>query len=292
MKPLNFEYVRPGTIEEAMSVLSEHGMDAKVLAGGQSLIPMLNFRLLSPSVLVDINGLKELSFLAVPDEGGLRIGALTRHVELINSRAVQERFPVLGEAMRQVAHLAIRNRGTIGGSLSHADPAAELPMMVVLLGAILKIVGKGGSRMVDAEQFFTSPLATVLEDDELVTEIILPHMDAAGWSFHEFAPREGDFALASAGVVLSVENGLVVDIRLAVGGVDDTPLRITAAESALRGRAIDAEAVAEAADIVRSSVNPPEDLHGSPEYRLHLVGGLVGRALEEAWRRTMMNSVS
>lgn len=286
MKPPPFAYVAATSVAEAIAALAAHDGEAKVIAGGQSLMPMLNFRLLAPTALVDINGIAALDFIEKTAAGGLSIGALTRHATLMAAPEVADAYPVLAEAMRHVAHLAIRNRGTIGGSLSHADPAAELPMMAVLLDATLTLEGPAGARAVAAADFFDGALTTVLAEDELLTTIALPALpDGHGWGFHEFAPRAGDFALAAAAVVLTAENGAAADVRLAVMGVDENPSRIAAAEAALAGQPVDDETIAAAVAAVRDAVDPPEDLHGSTDYRRHLVGGMVERALRDAWTR-------
>ena len=199
MKPPAFEYVAAGSVEEAVSLLVQHDGEAKVIAGGQSLVPMLNFRLLAPAVLVDLNRIPGLDGVSEHD-GGLRIGALTRHRALETSEIVKARFPVLNAAMQFVAHLAIRNRGTIGGSLCHADPAAELPTMAVLLDAEIEAAGPKGERVIAARDFFESALSTTLEEDEIVTGVRLPGLPAqAGWAFEEFARRSGDFGIAGSG---------------------------------------------------------------------------------------------
>ena len=286
MKPPAFDYVRATSLDEALAALAAHDGEAKVIAGGQSLVPMLNFRLLAPSALIDINGVAELDFIREEEGGGLLIGALTRHHRLMTALSVRERFPVLAEAMRHVAHLAIRNRGTIGGSLSHADPAAELPMMAMLLDATLKLTGPSGSRNIAAADFFDGALATIMTEDEILTEVKLPGLPpATGWGFHEYAQRAGDFALAAVAATLTSADGHAADVRLAVTGVDETPLRIAGAEAALAGRPVDAESIAAAVAEVRAAVQPTDDLHGSADYRRHLVGGLIARALKDAWRR-------
>jgi len=285
VKPPAFEYVAAGSVEEAVSLLAEHQGDAKVIAGGQSLVPMLNFRLLAPAVLVDLNRIPGLDGVA-EHEGGLRIGALTRHRVLETSEAVKARFPVLHDAMRFVAHLAIRNRGTIGGSLCHADPAAELPTIAVLLDAEIEAAGSGGRRTIAARAFFESALATTLEEDEIVTEIRLPGLPArTGWAFEEFARRSGDFGIAGVGATLSLEGGAVAEARIALLGVGQTPLRASAAEALLRGKARDDDLTAAAAEAAREAAEPEGDLHGSADYRRHLVGVLARRAIAAAWDR-------
>lgn len=288
MKPAQFGYIRAQSLDEVFNALQVHGLEAKIIAGGQSLVPMLNFRLFKPSVLIDINCITELSLLEETAAGGLRIGALTRHHVLETSDLVRQRYPVLNAAMGYVAHLAIRNRGTIGGSLSHADPAAELSMMSVLLDAQIKTALPTGGRSIAASDFFVAALMTTLEEGEIVTAIELPPLPTdMGWAFEEEARRAGDFALAATGVLLKADQGVVSDARIAVMGVDEVPMRIAVAEQALVGKAADADAIATAVEQVRQQVNPTTDLHASADYRRHLVGVLVRRALEKAWRRAI-----
>ena len=286
MKPPKFDYLRPHTLDDAIRALQAAEGDAKIIAGGQSLIPMLNFRLLNPGVLIDINRIAGLDFVRLRADGGLDIGALTRHHTLETSHDVEQRFPVLHAAMQHVAHLAIRNRGTIGGSITHADPAAELPLMMVLLDAQIRAVSPRGARTLEAQEFCVGALTSALDEDEIVTEISLPPLpEGAGWAFEEVARRSGDFALAAAGVVLHVEAGKVAEARLGVMGVGDTPLRMFEAETILFGQACDEAAIDEAVASVRATVEPASDLHASADYRRHLVGVLARRALSDAWRR-------
>ncbi|MGB6054198.1 MAG: xanthine dehydrogenase family protein subunit M [Burkholderiaceae bacterium] len=286
MKPPKFDYLRPATVAEALEMLAAAGGDAKILAGGQSLVPMLNFRLLNPAALIDINRIAELQFLREQPDGGLAIGALTRHHTLETSPLVKRLFPVLNAAMAHVAHLAIRNRGTIGGSITHADPAAELPLMMTLLEARIRLESPRGVRTLEAADFFVAALTSAVEEDELVTEIELPPLPhGAGWAFEEVARRAGDFALAAVGVILTVEDGKVAQARVAVTGVGDTPLRIDDAETILYGQACDQQTLDDVVQAVRTAVQPMTDLHASADYRRHLVGVLVRRALADAWRR-------
>ena len=286
MKPPPFDYARADSVDEAVSLLADHGDGAKLLAGGQSLVPMLNFRLVRPSLLVDVNRIPGLSGI---EEGRrvLRIGALARHRRVEVSEAVGERFPVLRAAVRRVAHLAIRNRGTLGGSLAHADPAAELPMMALLLDAEIEVTGPTGPRRLEARAFFRSALATALDDAEMLTRVDLPFLPpAAGWGFEEVARRCGDFALAAAAAtVVLAAGGKVAEARLAVMGVHDTPLRVDAAEALLAGEPLTGEAVGAAAKAARDAVAPWDDLHASADLRRHLVEVLARRALESAGRR-------
>lgn len=285
MKPPAFEYSAAESVEEAVSLLAKHGDEAKVIAGGQSLVPMLNFRLLSPSVIVDINGIAGLD--QIEDcNGGLKIGALTRHFSLETSQAVKKRFPVLSAAMLHVAHLAIRNRGTIGGSLSHADPAAELPTIAVLLDAKITVVRSGGERVIDAGDFFESALNSALEDDEIVTQIEFPALPArTGWGFHEFTRRSGDFGLAGVAATMTRSGKRAAHVRIALLGVDETPIRATEAESLLNDSEFGTDGVRAAVEAARELVEPIDDLHASADYRRHLVGILTERALTSAWRR-------
>lgn len=295
MKPPPFEYRSAASIEEAAAMLSAADGTAKLLAGGQSLVPMMNFRLLGVEALIDINKIPGLAFIEPDGEsgvesegGGLRIGALTRHHAVETSSLVRERFPVLGAAMDHVAHLAIRNRGTFAGSLSHADPAAEMPAMSLLLDARIKTASPGGGRTIDAGEFFTGALTTALEQDEIVTEIEFPALPPnTGWGFEEMARRSGDFAIAGAAAAITLENGAVADARIALMGVDDTPMRARDAEALLKGKTVDPDLISAAAESARDGVTPNTDLHGSADYRRHLVGVLTRRVLEAANRRAM-----
>jgi aerobic carbon-monoxide dehydrogenase medium subunit len=281
MKPAAFDYLCPASVDEATVQLAEYGGEAKVLAGGQSLVPMLNFRVVRPSILIDINRLASLDFVE-EHNGGLRIGALTRHRTLETSPLVRERFPVLGAAMKHIAHLAIRNRGTFGGSLSHADPAAELPMMALLLDAEIRT----SARRHAADGFFLGPLTTALAEDELVSEIVLPALPPkTGWGFEEFSLRAGDFAFAAVAATVTVEDGKIAAARLAAMGVGETPLRLRVVEAALAGEPFTPKLVAEAAKQASGSVDPPSDFRASAGFRRHLVAALSERALEAAWAR-------
>jgi CO/xanthine dehydrogenase FAD-binding subunit len=288
VKPPKFDYVRPKTVDEAIAALVAGGGDAKIIAGGQSLVPMLNFRLLNPAVLVDISRIKELDYIEEQADGGLRIGSLTRHHVLETSPVVKRLFPVLNAAMAHVAHLAIRNRGTIGGSITHADPAAELPLMMVLLETEIGITSPRGRRVVEAADFFLGSLTSAVEEDEIVTDINLPALPpGAGWAFEEVARRSGDFALAAVGVILSVENGRITQARVGVMGVGETPMRMFDAETLLFDESCDDVVLDKVVAAVRSAVEPATDLHASADYRRHLVGNLVRRAITTAWRRAL-----
>ena len=246
---------------------------------------MLNFRLLAPAILIDVNGIPGLAGVEAA-EGGLRIGALTRHRTLETSPEIGSRFPVITHAMSHVAHLAIRNRGTIGGSLSHADPAAELPTLAVLLDARLTVVRAAGERVIAAADFFEGALTTALADDEFVTHIDLPALPAdTGWGFHEAARRHGDFGLAGTATTVTRSGGAAGEVRIALLGVGDTPIRATAAEDLLKGSRFEDDAIAAAVDRVREGLAPNDDLHASADFRRHLAGVMTERALSDAWAR-------
>jgi carbon-monoxide dehydrogenase medium subunit len=285
MKPPAFDYILAESVDMAAAALARAGADAKIIAGGQSLVPMLNFRLLRPSVLVDINRIAGLSFIEETGDA-VRIGALTRHYQLETSPVIARHLPVLACAMTRVAHLAIRNRGTIGGSLSHADPAAELPMMAMLLDAELRVASPSGARTVAAREFFISPMTVDLAVDEIVTEIALPKLPPnTGWGFEEVARRHGDFALAAAAATLTASGGTIRQARIALTGVGPTPLRATEAEALLVGRTLEGKLAMRVVEAVRAATNPETDLHASSDYRRHLAGVLAGRAVAAAWRR-------
>jgi len=285
MKPATFEYVVADSVVEAATVLSEACGEAKILAGGQSLVPMLNFRLVRPAILVDINRIPNLAF--IEDTGNtIRVGALTRHHQLEISTVVAKHLPLVASAMTHVAHLAIRNRGTIGGSLSHADPAAELPMIALLLNARLQVISSKRERTVAASDFFRDALSVDLGEDEIVTEIHLPKLPPnTGWGFEEVARRAGDFALAAVAVTLTASDGKIAEARIALTGVGRTPVRAQKAETLLRGEKIETKLIGRVIDAVRAVIAPDTDLHASSDYRRHLAGVLTARAVSAAWKR-------
>jgi CO/xanthine dehydrogenase FAD-binding subunit len=285
MKPPAFDYVVADSLDMAAAALAEAGGDAKILAGGQSLVPMLNFRLLRPSVLVDINRIGGLAFIEEAGEA-IRIGSLTRHFQLETSPLVARHLPVLSCAMPHVAHLAIRNRGTIGGSLSHADPAAELPMLALLLDATLHVVSASATRSIAASDFFVEAMTVDLAADEIVTEITLPKLPQhTGWGFEEVARRSGDFALAAVAATLTVSAGAIAQARIAVTGVGPISMRVLAAEAFLNGQTLEPGLIDLVIAAVRGAIEPESDLHASSDYRRHLAGVLAGRAVTAAWHR-------
>lgn len=285
MKPASFEYACPDSLDEALALLSSRE-DAKVMSGGQSLLPMMNFRVVRPELVIDISKLVELSYVRETGDSCLAIGALTRHRVLETSPVVAKHFPIICEAMRHVAHLAVRNRGTIGGSLSHADPAAELPMLTLLLDATMVIHSVRGVRRVAACDFFVGALTTVMEDDEILVEVELPGLaDGTSEAFEEVARRPGDFALAASGVLLEVQDGLIARARLALMGVGETPLRSVVAEGLLRNQVLTPALVDKVVEAVRAEIVPRQDLHASSDFRRHLAGVVVDRVLKTAWSR-------
>jgi CO/xanthine dehydrogenase FAD-binding subunit len=291
MKPPAFDYIAADSIAMAVAALAAAGDDAKIIAGGQSLVPMLNFRMLRPSILVDINRIAGLDAIAETSEA-IRVGALTRHYQLETSPLVARHLPVLSCAMTHVAHLAIRNRGTIGGSLAHADPAAELPMMALLLDAELRIASTSGERIVAARDFFLGALTVDLASGEIITEVVLPKLPPhTGWGFEEVARRHGDFALAAVAATLTVSDGAITQARIALTGVGPTALRADEAESMLIGQALEPTLTDRVIDAIRAAMEPETDLQASSDYRRHLAGVLTGRALTAAWRRAHESAV-
>ena len=285
MKPPAFAYHRPGTVEEALALLAEHG-DAKPLAGGQSLVPTMNFRLAQPAVLVDLNRLDALAGIA-PSDGGVRLGAMARQRAVERSALVAARAPLLAEALPFVAHPQIRNRGTVGGSLAHADPAAELPAVMVALQARFILRSAAGERTLDAERFFTGLFATALEPGELVAEVELPAPTAgSGSAFEEVARRHGDYALVGVAVQVALDGGgRCAHARIALLSVGDGPTLAPGAAAALAGQLPTPEAIRAAADAVNADLDPPSDIHASAAYRRQLARVLTRRALTRAFAR-------
>ena len=285
MKPPLFDYHDPSAVEGALDLLAEHGEDAKVLAGGQSLVPLLNFRLASPDHLIDLGRIPSLAYIR-RSNGVLRIGAMTRQATLEASPLVAEHWPLLTGALGFVAHAQIRNRGTVGGSVAHADPAAELPLAFTVLDATFHLRSRRGTRSVGAREFFVTHLTTAIEPDELLVEIEVPPVPAGTcWAFTEYARRHGDFALGGAAVLLTLEDGVCRRARVGLLAAADTPLRAEAAERALEGSPISPESSAEAARAAVADINPTGDIHGSSEYRKQLIEGMVRRAIEQAMER-------
>lgn len=290
MKPSPFRYFAPQSVDEAVALLAEHGEEARVLAGGQSLVPLMNMRLAHPGVLVDINEIPDLAYVR-PLDGGLALGAITRDAFLERDTSAA-RFPLLVEAARCVGHPAIRNRSTIGGSIAHADPAAELPAVMVALEAQFVVHSHSGSRTIAAQDFFHGYLQTDIQAGELLTEARLPALPAhSGSAFIEYARREGDYALAGVAAVIALdEDGTIADARLGLCSVGAAPVRARTAEDLLRGQRPGTDAWnAAAAAVIAALDSPPSDIHGSADYRRHLAGVLTRQALSLATERAERN---
>ncbi len=286
MKPARFDYHAPTTVEEALALLARYDGEAKVLAGGQSLVPLLNFRLSRPAALVDLNRIPALAYVKEVD-GQVRFGAMTRQRTVEFSPVVATRLPLLAEATRWVGHLPIRTRGTIGGSIAHADPSAEYPAVLAALEGEVVARGAKGERTLKAADLFRTYLTTSLAADEILTEVRLPAMAAgAGYAFEEFARRHGDFAIVGIAAMVVVEAGRCAKARLATAGAGPVPLRLRAAEQILERDGVGDAAIEAAARKATELVEPDSDIHASADYRRHLAGVLTGRALRRAIART------
>jgi carbon-monoxide dehydrogenase medium subunit len=285
MKPAPFDYQAPGTLREAIDLLASNP-EALVIAGGQSLMPVLAFRLATPSLLVDLRRLPGLGNIAVGDDG-FRLGALVRWRDIEGYRRLTAAHPLLHAAVAHVAHYQIRNRGTVGGSLAHADPAAELPGVAVTCEGEITLVGRAGSRTVSAGDFFTGPLSTLRQPDEIVTALHLPKWPSGRrWAFRKYARREGDFALA--GILLFYDEdrqGALSDAHVGVIGACPRPHRLTRVEALLNGHAINDGLIRQAAVAAAEEVDPPDDLHGDAAYRRGLAATLIERGLRAAAQR-------
>ena len=287
MKPAPFEYYAPVTLEEAVGLAAEYGDDGKLLAGGQSLIPVMNFRLAQPTVLIDLNGIEALQRWRVDDDNGrLHLGGMVRQAMVEKEAAIGRVVPMVQGAMPYVAHSQIRNRGTVGGSLAHADPAGELPVLAVARQARFKLEKVGGARWVEAEAFYQGLFETALDADEILTEVVFEPLaqTGVGTSFHEFARRHGDYALAGVAVVLYGENGVCRAARLVYLNVGDVPMVARGAAEMLIGNALSDELIEAAARFAADNeIDPTGDVHGSAAYRRRLAFVLGKRAIKEAW---------
>jgi len=286
MKPAPFDYIAPETVEEAVSLLQKYedeDVEAKVLAGGQSLVPLLNLRMARPDVVVDLGKIGGLDFIR-EEAGGFAMGAMTSKRTVEESEAVKRLHPLFHEATVQIGHKQIRNRGTVGGSMAQADPAAEYPAAALALGMEFVAVGPEGERTIPADEFFVTYLTTDLDSTEILTEVRIPAVvPGTGWSFQEVVRRHGDFAMAGIAVTLRVEGGVCTDPRIVIFAVGATPLRLAAAEAAIAGQAPSDENFAEAGKRAAAEIEEPiADVHASGEYRRHLTEVLTRRALLEA----------
>ena len=288
MKPAPFKYVAPTSTAEALDFIAENGEDAKVLAGGQSLIPTMNFRLAQPAVLIDLNPVSELAYIREGKRGCLQIGAMTRHTDVERSPLVATHSPLLTETMPFIAHPQIRNRGTIGGSIAHADPAAELPAVMAALNARFKLQNRRGERWVNATDFFTGMFATAMEADELLTEIEIPPMpDRCGWAFTEVARRHGDFALVGISAIIEFDRKKrCKEARIALFSVGEGPVLAQRAARELQGESFSEALIQSAAETcANEDIDPGGDIHASADYRRHLAKVLTRKALAQAFGR-------
>src|SRR5271156_4545590 len=282
MKLPPFDYACPTSISEAVALLASHGGEAKLLAGGQSLVPMLAFRIAAPALIVDLRKLTELRQIKITGDG-VALGAMVRWRDILDDARLATAHPLLVAAVSQVAHYQIRNRGTVGGSLAHAYPAAEMPGVAVTCEAKITAVGKAGTRVIEAADFFRGPLTTALTPDEIITEIHLPAWPSRRrFGIAEFTRRHGDFALAAAMLFYDEDGEMARNARVGVIGVADRPVRLTAVEQVLNGNAIDEAIIAKAEAAAWANVDPPDDIHASGAYRKTLIGVMVERALRAA----------
>jgi len=281
VKPAAFEYRRAESVESALELLQEGGDGAKALAGGQSLAPLLNMRFVRPSLLVDLNGIPGLGGIET-ENGSVRIGALTRQGALARSLIVSDRCPLLAECVPYIGHFVTRNRGTVGGSIAHADGGAELPVVLVALDGTVVTQSRTGRRELPARDFFVTHFTTALEPGELVTHTTWPAASSGwGYAFEELAQRHGDFALAMVACTLRVDDGQVAEARVCLGSVTDRP---TLVDLPLLGRAVDVDAARDAGEAARTAVEPFDTMHASGEYLRHITGVLTERAVLRAWR--------
>ncbi len=283
MKLPPFDYACPGSLAEAVALLAAHGGEAKPLAGGQSLVPMLAFRVAAPALVVDLRKLAELRRIDISEQGVV-LGAMVRWRDILEDTRLRAAHPLLVTAIEHVAHYQIRNRGTVGGSIAHADPAAEMPGIAVTCEAQIVAIGKGGARSIAAADFFQGPLMTALKPDEIITEITLPPWPPGRrFGFAEFARRRGDFALAGVALFCDQDkDGSVRNAHVGTFAVGDRPLRLAAVEAVLNGRVIDEQTIATAAAAASAAVDPADDIHASGAYRRALAGTMVERALKSA----------
>jgi len=286
MKLPPFEYACPATLDEAIALLASRDGDAKAISGGQSLMPILAFRLASPSLLVDLKKLKGMDQIKI-EASGITLGAKVRWRQIEDDKRLATAHPLLQEMISHVAHYQIRNKGTVGGSIAHADPAAEMPGFSVVCDAKIVVKGSGGERIIPAGEFFEGPLMTVLEADELITEIRLPPWPSARrWGMLEFARRRGDFAMGGVAVFYDLDGqGRAVDAHVGVIGAGATPHRVPGAEAAINGTTVDEAAIQAAAKAIAAGVEPLTDIHASAAYRRNLVSVLLERALRAAVAR-------
>lgn len=284
MKPASFDYYDPSTVEEALSLLKEHGGAAKILAGGQSLLPVLNMRLAKPALLVDINRLSGLDYIR-PQNGHVAIGALTRHRAVELSPVLKGLCPIFNHAARYIGDVQVRNRGTFGGSIAHADPAAQFCALVYTLSGKVVARRSNATRTIAIEDFFLGPLTTALEPGEMVTEVQVPSLPGPGWSVAGIQPRHGDFVIAGVAVVLDMKDGICQEARIGMYGVGPTPLRARHAEEKLKGEKLADRLLTAAAETAAREAEPVSDVQASAEYRRAVVRWLTEWNLKNARQR-------
>lgn len=282
MKPAAFDYYAPTTVDDVMALLKRHGSDARLLAGGQTLLPMMNFRLAAPEIIIDLNRIPELAFIR--EAGGqVHIGAMTRQRALEFSPVIAKDLPLLHEAIKMVGHLPTRSRGTIGGSLANADSAAEIPMILQVLEGEVLVRGPDGERTIPAAELILDAMTTSLAESEMLAEVRFQVMpQGALFAVEEFSRRRGDFAIAAVAAMLVVKDGLCEKARIATAGVSSFSSRLRAAEEILEGRALDADAIRKAGEAAGASIEPVSDRNASEEYRRHLTRVLTTRVLNRA----------
>lgn len=286
MIPAAFDYYAPSSLDEALQLLQQHGDDAKLLAGGHSLIPLMKLRLADPKVLIDLSHIPDLAYVR-PSDGGVAVGALTTHHMLETSDVLRAELPLVAEAASLIGDMQVRNRGTIGGSLVHADPGGDLPAAVLALGGTLVLRGPGGERTVSADEFFVGMLTTAIGADEILTEVRLPRLPGrAGYAYEKFANKASGYAVVGVAAAVSLGgDGTAQEARIAVTGASAQPVRATAAEDALRGQRLTPETIQAAGERAAAAVDDPlEDIHASGEYRRELVRVYTRRALQRAAR--------
>jgi carbon-monoxide dehydrogenase medium subunit len=286
MKLPPLEYACPTSLSEAIALLAQHDGDAKAIAGGQSLMPMLAFRLTAPKLLVDLRKIPGIREVKVGADG-VRLGAMVRWRDILDDKRLATAHPLLQATIHHVAHYQIRNRGTVGGSIAHADPAAEMPGLAVACDAEISVTGKSGSRVIKADDFFVGALTTALEPDEIITEVRLPAWPAKRrWGFQEFSRRRGDFAMAAAAVFYDHDaGGKATNAHVGIIGCGDRPRRLTDVEAVINGCTVDEAAMTQAAEVTSNTVEAQEDIHASAPYRRSLAGVMVERALRDASKR-------
>jgi len=285
LKPAPFQYAAPETIEETLALLRAHGTDAKLLAGGQSLVPLLNMRLARPSVIIDLNRVRELDYIR--EDGDIAIGAMTRQRTAERSSVVARRLPLLAAALPLIGHIQIRSRGTVGGSIAHADPSAELPAVLTALDGSVVVRGPRGARRIAAEDFFISYLTTALGPEDVLVEVSFPKHEQEGTAFLEVARRHGDYALVGVAAAVRMDGNRCVRARLAFTGVGPVPVRIREAEAAVTGTRLTEIVLTDLRKIVAARINPEGDIHASADYRREVAGVLAQRALRQAADRAM-----